>query len=482
MICFGPSVAGKETPVNTTIAQEAFAPFRDKMLREGLPEIVIATFARYFEQLRQGESGMLSGQDIEPVAEVPALDEVRTSEAVRRRALERTVIIKLNGGLGTSMGMTRAKSLLPVKGDLTFLDIIARQVLALREQHGCRLPLLFMNSYRTREDTLEALQPYSALKAGLPLDFVQHKVPRVLADPLQPLDWPQDPLQEWCPPGHGDLYTALQTSGILATLLDGGYEYAFLSNSDNLGAVLDLDLLGWFAAGEIPFLMEVAERTVADKKGGHLARLRDGRLTLRESAQCPADEVDDFQNIERYRFFNTNNLWVNLKQLNEVLQQRNGVMPLPMIRNEKQVDSKDPKSPRVIQLETAMGAALSVFEKAQALRVPEQRFAPVKTTNDLLGLWSDLYELSEAYLLEPVSGRTLRDLQVDLDPAYFKSIDDFRQRFAKGAPSLKNCESLRVRGDVHFGAGQVLQGRVLIEKHGTGPRRLADGEVFSGDV
>src|SRR5438105_1204399 len=77
---------------------------------------------------------------------------------------------------------------------------------------------------------------------------------------------------EWCPPGHGDIYTALVTSGMLDALLDAGYEHAFVSNSDNLGAVLDPRILAWFAAERIPFLMEVADRTEADRKGGHIAQ------------------------------------------------------------------------------------------------------------------------------------------------------------------------------------------------------------------
>ena len=102
---------------------------------------------------------------------------------------------------------------------------------------------------------------------------------------------------------------------MLDTLLANGYEVAFVSNADNLGAELDPLPLGYFVSERLPFLMEVADRTAADRKGGHLARRKsDGRLALRESAQCPDEDTDAFQDVDRHRYFNTNNLWINLRR------------------------------------------------------------------------------------------------------------------------------------------------------------------------
>ena len=130
-----------------------------------------------------------------------------------------------------------------------------------------------MNSFATRDDTLAALERYPELELeGMPLDFVQGKVPKLLADGFEPVTWEEDPSLEWAPPGHGDVYTSLATSGMLDTLLEHGYEYLFLSNSDNLGAVLEPRILTWFAREELPFVAEVVDRTEADRKGGHLAR------------------------------------------------------------------------------------------------------------------------------------------------------------------------------------------------------------------
>jgi UTP--glucose-1-phosphate uridylyltransferase len=391
------------------------------------------------------------------------------------------VVLKLNGGLGTSMGMTQAKSLVPVKNGLTFLDLIARQVLHLRHEYGCRLPLVLMNSFRTREDSLAHLKRYEELASDVPADFLQHKVPKVDADDLTPARWPAEPSHEWCPPGHGDIYTALVTSGTLPVLLEAGYRWAFVSNSDNLGAVPDPAILGWVADEKIPFLMEVCTRSEAHKKGGYLARRKSGGLALRELAQCPDDELDDFQDVKRHRFFNTNNLWLDLRVLDDVLRRRGGVLGLPMIRNEKTVDPTDPSSPRVYQIETAMGAAIEVFEGARALCVPRARFAPVKTTNDLLALWSDAFILADDARVVSARPPDAPALLVDLDPTFYKRIDQLEARFPEGAPSLLRCNRFTVRGDVRFGSEVVVEGDVEVTA-GEGIRTIPSGIRLSGDA
>ncbi|HVE68378.1 MAG TPA: UTP--glucose-1-phosphate uridylyltransferase [Solirubrobacteraceae bacterium] len=459
------------------MSAEGLRASEEKMAAAGVPDVAIATFAHYYRQLEAGETGLMAESQIAPVESLPSFEELPETDGAGD-LLDRAVAIKLNGGLGTSMGMTRAKSLLEVKDGLTFLDVIVRQVMDLRRRHGARLPLVLMNSFHTREESLAALERHDGIGSDVPLDFVQNKEPKVRADgALMPVQWPADPDLEWCPPGHGDLYTALVTSGMLEQLLERGYEYAFVSNSDNLGAVLDPRILAWFAAQEVPFLMEVADRTEADRKGGHLAaRASDGQLVLREIAQTPEADHGAFQDVSRHRFFNTNTLWVGLRALAEVLEARDNVLGLPMIVNRKTVDPADSASPAVFQLETAMGSAISVFEGARALRVPRERFAPVKTTNDLLALRSDSYELTPDARIVPVPGRDGGAPLVDLDPAHYKLLDDFEARFPAGPPSLVDCERLVVRGDVTFGAGVVIRGDVTVEA-GDGSRRLEDGAI-----
>ena len=445
----------------------------EKMRREGLPGVAVDTFAHYERLLREGDQGTLPEDELEPLTDVRGSDDLPEPDPA---ALERVVVLKLNGGLGTSMGMTRAKSLLEVKDGHTFLDVICRQVLHLRERHGARIPLLLMNSFATREDTLAALERHPGVKLdGLPLDFVQGKVPKLLADGFEPVRWEADPALEWAPPGHGDVFTSLATSGLLDTLLEQGYEYLFLSNSDNLGAVLEPRILTWFARERLPFLSEVVDRTEADRKGGHLARRReDGGLVLRETAQVPDEDRDAFEDNTRHRFFNANSIWVNLHALRDTLDARDGVLGLPMIVNRKTVDPTDPSSPEVVQLETAMGAAIGVFEGASAVHVPRGRFAPVKTTSHLLVVRSDAYELAEDWTVRLVPGRDAAPI-VELSDE-FKLLADFEDRFAGGPPSLVAAERLEVEGDVRFGRGVVVRGTARVE----GPAEIPDGAVLEG--
>ena len=310
----------------------------------------------------------------------------------------------------------------------------------------------------------------------MPADFVQHKEPKLLVDDLTPVEWPDDPAQEWCPPGHGDLYTALLTSGMLDALLDAGYRWAFISNSDNLAAVLEPRVLAWIAREEIPFVMEVTDRTEADRKGGHIAKRPEGGYLLRETAQTPEEDLDALQDISRHRYVNTNNLWVDLEALKALMAEREGVLGLPLIVNKKTVDPGDKSTPEVFQLETAMGAAIGVFEGARPLRVPRSRFSPVKSTEDLLGLRSDAYVLTEDARVELDPRRDHKPPIIDLDDEHYKRLRDFERHFPAGAPSLVECERLVLEGDVTFGRDVVVRGTVRVE----GPKEIPDGEVLSG--
>ncbi|WP_029138297.1 UTP--glucose-1-phosphate uridylyltransferase [Nakamurella lactea] len=449
------------------------------VMRDGdVPEAAIAVFQDFYRRLESGDTGMLAEADIEPLVEVPRVADQDVSEQEMAAALDVTAIIKLNGGLGTSMGMHQAKSLLPVRGDASFLEIIVRQVLGLRARFSARLPLILMNSFSTREDTLAALAPFGDLAVdGLPLDFLQNREPKLRADDLTPVSWPADPSLQWCPPGHGDLYTALQTSGVLQSLLDNGFRYASVSNSDNLGAAPDARMAGWFAGSGAPYAAEVCRRTAADVKGGYLVvRKSDGALVLRETAQTPPEDAAAAADIDRHRYFHTNNLWFDLRALDAVLRERHGVLGLPLIRNTKTVDPTDPASTEVIQIESAMGAAIEVFDGARAIEVERTRFLPVKTTNDLLLVRSDAYALDDDHRLLPQVDPAPR---IALDDRFYKLIDDFDRRFPAGPPSLVSATSLRVQGDWTFAGDVTVVGEAVLADDGS-PATVPAGSVIGG--
>ena len=491
------------------------------MRAEGCSDAAVAAFRHNYEALASGETGLLAESDIAPVESLPRLDDLKgalwcsnhelcsvmlppcgcvyasltrrfrwsfagAADGVDLKALlSQTCVLKLNGGLGTSMGLEKAKSLLEVKDGHTFLDLIALQVKHQRQALGVPLRFVLMNSFSTSADTKAALAARHPELVGEPhWELLQNKSPKVDKANLQPASWPANPALEWCPPGHGDIYAALAGSGMLDALLAEGVQYLFVSNSDNLGATLDVDLLAHFAAQGLPFLMECAQRTAADKKGGHLAkRASDGLLLLRESAQCPKADEGAFQDVARHRFFNTNNLWLNLKALQAKLAASGGALKLPLIKNDKTVDPRDKKSTPVLQLETAMGAAIECFPGAGAVVVPRSRFAPVKTCGDLFLLRTD------AYLVTPQSTVTLAPgvspaPLVKLDDAHYKLVDQLDALVKPGCyPSLAGCTALTLKGPVKFASpGVVVKGTVTITAAGPEPAEVAAGEYADREV
>ena len=435
----------------------------EKMRAAGAHEEAVGAFQSAYLRLESGEEAMLPSADLEPAGDVPALEDLPDADA--GDALRAVALIKLNGGLATTMGLQEPKSLMEARDGRSFLEIIIGQTLALRRRYGVELPLVLMDSEATRDPTLQALARYPEVgDAGLEPDFLQSMIPKIEADSHRPVSWPAAPALEWCPPGHGDVYGALRRSGMLDALLERGFRYAMISNSDNLGARLDPRIAAHLASQEIPFLMEVVQGTEADRKGGHVARRRsDGRLVLRETAQTPEDDEESFRDYRRWRYYNTNTLWVDLGVLAETLERHDGVLELPLIVNRKTVDPRDPDSTPVIQLESAMGAAIGSFQGASLLLVPRTRFAPVKTTDDLLVLRSDVYEISPDLEVEPAPGRANGLPYVELDKRYYKLIDDFERRFPDGPPSLREAERLVVHGDVTFGGDIRVRGAVSLE-------------------
>ncbi len=455
-----------------------------KMRTDGLPVSVVKNFERLFDDVLHGKTGIITEDEIEAardIADFSALQRCANTVAVGERLLESLVVVRLNGGLGTSMGLERAKSLLPVKNGLTFNDIIARQLRALRRRFGVTIPLVHMTSFSTDADVNAAMSDYAELSPeGLPVSFLQHRHPKIYLDTMMPANEHMEELN-WNPPGHGDIYAALIASGLAEKLLRMGKRYAFVANADNLGATVEPAILGYFADSGAPFLMETAERTAADAKGGHLARRKStGRLVLRESSQAPTnsegDIISEFQDISKYRYFNTNNIWLDLQAVVEVAGSHDGAIPLPLISNKKNVNPRDRSSRKVIQIETAMGAAIEIFEGALALQVPRSRFAPVKTNNDLLVVRSDVYVLNEDCTLTVAPTRSAPGLPlVSLDSNFYGLIKDFDSRM-QVVPSLIEAESLTVVGDVVFNHQLSVAGKARVVAP-TGEQRTIPQEI-----
>jgi UTP--glucose-1-phosphate uridylyltransferase len=448
-----------------TSIQEKFALMEQHDLAE-------RAFWRNLSHVLSGVKSAIPSTAIRPVAGLAEMKELGQYAEFGLNVLPKLMICKLNGGLGTSMGLEAAKSLLPVRDGLSFLDLTVRQIKAIQDATGIAIPFFCMNSFRTEIDTLQILER-SFPSSHIPLSLLQNQVPKLVKETLLPVHYPADPSLEWCPPGHGDLYTVLQSSGLLAQAVASGYRYLFVSNADNLGATMSVEILGYMAHHGIPFVMEVAERTEIDRKGGHLALTSEGRLTLREKAQVAHVDEEDFQDFKKYDAFNTNSIWIDLHILQELLNEHDAILPLPVITNEKRVNPRDTESTEVMQLETAVGSAISLFEGATAVRVPRSRFLPVKTTEDLLRVRSDLFSLNEQW--ELCGDEESLAFPIKLDSRYFGHIDQFEERFAHGVPSLKGAKSFQVVGDVFFGGHVVCEGNAIVTNDVEAPANIEDG-------
>ena len=440
-----------------------------KMQEAGQSDEAIRGFLDARERLISGAQTLIPSSSLEPVGDVASLDQLPTGN--QAEALGQVAMIKLNGGLATTMGLRSPKSLLEAREGRSFLDVILGQVACLRRAHGIQLPLILMNSDATRAATEPALAGHAVD------DFLQSMVPKLDAETLAPVEWPADPALEWCPPGHGDVYGALRRSGMLATLLERGINFAMISNADNLGSTLDPRIAAYVTGEEIPFLMEVAVGTEADRKGGHVARrIADGRLVLRETAQTPPEDEESHRDYRRWRYYNTNSLWVDLRALEALLAEHDGLLRLPVIVNRKTVDPRDSASTPVIQLESAMGAAIESFRGARLLEVPRTRFVPVKGTDDLCLLRSDVYTLTSDMEVQPVTERADSLPFVELDKRFYRLLDDFEARFPAGVPSLREASRFVVHGDVTFGRGVVVRGDGELSVDA--PTRIEDGAVI----
>lgn len=393
--------------------------------------------------------------------------------------LNKLAVLKLNGGLGTTMGCVGPKSAIEVRDGMTFLDLTVRQLDFLNSENKCRVPLLLMDSFNTEAETRKIVTKYKNKNTRL-IPFKQSRFPRIKKDSLMPL--PQhydDPKTCWYPPGHGDVFESLYTTGLLNELIEEGIEYLFISNIDNLGATIDLDLLQHMIDSNSEFVMEVTDKTKADIKGGTIIDYN-GKVQLLEIAQVPPAHKSDFTSIKKFKIFNTNNIWVSTRAIKRVMESSS--LSLEIITNHKMIEETGTK---VIQLETAVGAAIKHFSNAHGVNVPRSRFLPVKSCSDLFLVQSDLYSLSHgALVMNPK--RQFSTVPIVKLGDHFKKVSQYLSRFAS-PPHIIELDHLTVTGDVFFGKDVVLKGTVIIvanhgERIDIPSGSILDDKVVSGNL
>ncbi|KAK0996211.1 UTP-glucose-1-phosphate uridylyltransferase [Friedmanniomyces endolithicus] len=372
--------------------------------------------------------------------------------------LSKLAVLKLNGGLGTSMGCVGPKSVIEVRDGMSFLDLSVRQIEFLNRTYDVNVPMILMNSFNTDKDTANIIKKYEGHNIDI-MTFNQSKYPRILKDSLLPAPKSaESQISDWYPPGHGDVFESLYNSGILDKLLDRGIEILFLSNADNLGAVVDLNILQHMVETRAEYIMELTDKTKADVKGGTIIDY-EGQARLLEIAQVPKQYVNEFKSIKKFKYFNTNNIWMNLRAVKRVVE--NNELEMEIIPNGKSIpaDKKGETDVSVIQLETAVGAAIKRFKNAHGVNVPRRRFLPVKTCSDLMLVKSDLYTLKHGQLMiDPSRFGPAPLIKLGSD---FKKVSQFQSRIPS-IPKILELDHLTITGAVNLGRGVVLKGTVII--------------------
>ncbi|ELP84617.1 UTP--glucose-1-phosphate uridylyltransferase, putative [Entamoeba invadens IP1] len=389
--------------------------------------------------------------------------------------LKKLCLVKINGGLGTTMGCTGPKGVIEVRNGQNFLDITVTQLKAITKEYGVVVPLVLMNSFSTQVDTENALKKYSNDKDVKILTFLQHKFPRIDADTLLPVTTHLNGRkEEWYPPGHGDFLQSFVDSAAFKELEKGGIEYVYLSNVDNLGATLDTSILSYFYKNDMDFSVELTPKTLNDVKGGTLIKYEQ-KLKLLEIAQVPKEKIEEFQDIKKFKVFNTNNIWMKMASVKSVVEKETLLNNMDIIVNRKMDGER-----KVIQLEIAVGCAISAFEKTSAVIVPRRRFLPVKSCSDLFVVQSTVFNLDKmGHIVDGARKVDEMPPPIKLSKEY-QHVGDYAARL-KHIPNIEELKKLDVEGDVLFGEGVVLKGEITI-KNATGKQVVVEHKTLENET
>ena len=437
------------------------------------------TYHKLFSRYLNEAGSTIKWDKIQPPADdlvIPFEELAAEARLPPKELLSKLAVLKLNGGLGTTMGCVGPKSAIEVRAGQTFLDLTVRQIQHLNTTHGVSVPLVLMNSFNTHEDTLRIVRKYEGIEGVNILTFNQSRMPRIFKESLTPVPQTADDPDRthWYPPGHGDVYASLERSGILDALRSMGKEIVFISNVDNLGATVSLPILDKMVSsdGDIEFIMEVTDKTKADVKGGTIITY-EGRSKLLEIAQVPSDKVEEFKSIKKFKIFNTNSLWCSLPAIKRLVN--DNALNMDIIVNNKSLSDGS----SVIQLEQACGAAMEYFRGAIGVNVPRSRFLPVKKTSDLLLVQSNLYDLvSGSLILSPlrIGGPPVIKLGAE-----FSKMAGYQSRILS-TPDLLELDHLTISGDVILGSDITLRGTVIIVASHGEHIDVPSGAVFENKI
>ncbi|KAJ0106630.1 hypothetical protein Patl1_19459 [Pistacia atlantica] len=385
--------------------------------------------------------------------------------------LDKLVVVKFNGVLGTNMGFGGPKSAIEVHDKLTFMDLMVNQIESLNSKFGCNVPLVLMDTTETNNDTQKVVEKYSASKIDIH-SFSQ-----------KPLEG-QTGKDKQHPSDHGAVFLSLMKSGTLDVLLSQGKEYALVVHADNAAAVVDPKILNHLIQNKIEYCMEVTPTTSIDLRNS-MINLRQGKYQLVNITQNPAKHHCFLLNTPadvlfccsfmikksdgKFKFIDTRNLWVDLKAVKRLVD-------TDALKMESLSASKEENGYKINLQDTAAGSAIRFFDHTMSINVPPSRFLPLNSTSDLLLLQSDLYSSIDGILVRNNARNNPSNPSIELGPE-FEKVSDFLSRF-KSIPSIIKLDSLKVAGDVWFGAGITLKGRVNIAAKPGMKLEIPDGAVL----
>lgn len=377
--------------------------------------------------------------------------------AETKKLLDKLVVVKFNGALGTNMGFSGPKSAIEVKNNLTPLDLMVDQVESLNSKYGCNVPLLLMDTAETQDHVQKVLEKYSNSKVdihSLSLSQQTHEKSfegHSRKDKLYPSS------------DHSVVFLSLMKSGTLDLLLVQGKEYALVVDSDNVAAVADPKIFNHLIQNQIEYCMEVAPVPSIDLRNS-LINLRPGKFQLVDITQNPTK-----QSGGKFKFINTRSMWVNLRAIKRLID-------TDELKIENFSSSKEVNDDQIISRGTGADSAIQFFDHTIGINVAQSRYLPVNSTSDLLLLQSDLYTADEGILVQNPARDNPANPSIELGPE-FEKVNDFQSRF-KSIPSIINLDSLKVEGDVWFGAGITLKGKVSIVAKPGMKLEIPDGIVL----
>lgn len=443
------------------IAMNEELDYLSHMYKEGSKEL--ESFKKLFERYLQTKDQKIDWDKITNADDlIIDYHEHKISKETKTEMLNKLAVIKLNGGLGTTMGLTGPKSKIEVRDGNNFIDLVIKQIKHFNCKYESSVPLILMNSFNTQKETEKMIKGSKNITIKT---FNQFKYPKISVNTKLPITGDKS----FYPPGHGNLYEVLYQTKLLDELINEGKEYLFISNIDNLSSTIDLNILRILDKGKADFIMEVTDKTTADIKGGTLVKYNDV-LRLIEVAMVPQDHVKEF--IKKFKVFNTNSLWINLKSLKEVVTK----LKLDIIQNRKVVDGQT-----VIQLETAVGSAIQYFKNPIGLKVSRERFSPVKSCSDLFLVESNLYKTDKGTLVRNEKRLISGNPTVKFIGRNFNNFEKYKKTFLD-IPDIIDLDFLVLSGTISFGRKIVLKGTVVIIAPEGSKIDIPDGTILEDKV